>query len=58
VTEDKETDWNCTNISPTNITIKMDYFDPYEVSQSSAAFSDLLKIKFTKRYFYLSTVEN
>jgi len=45
------------NITSTNITLRMNFTDPYVVS-SKQDFPDLLKIKFTKRYFYLSTVKN
>lgn len=53
----KDIPWNCANITDSNITLKMNFSDPYMVSEKGD-FPDILKVAFTKRYFFLSTDRN
>jgi len=56
-TDKRDIPWGCDNITAENITLKMNFSDPYMVSEKGE-FPDILKVSFTKRYFFLSTVKN
>jgi hypothetical protein len=53
----KDIPWGCDDITDSNITLKMNFSDPYMVSEKGD-FPDILKVEFTKRYFFLSTDKN
>lgn len=53
----KDIPWGCDDITNSNITLKMNFSDPYMVSEKGS-YPDILRVAFTKRYFFLSTVKN
>jgi hypothetical protein len=55
--EPKHLPWGCANITDRNITLKMNFSDPYMISEDTDL-PDILRVTFTKRYFFLSTVKN